>query len=834
MVTSTADDVNDANCTVASCTLRQAVNAANANNPGTGTNTITFSDTFSSAQTITLLAGSGGHLTVIGNVTIDATVGNRAVTISGGGAVQLFVVNSGVTLGLRGLTLANGSTGYGGNGGAIVNNGTVNITASTFSGNYAPRNVSNGGAITNGGTVNVTNSTFTGNSASNGGAINNGGTLNVTNSTFTGNNANSLGGGHGGAINNINNNNGGGGGTVNITGSTFTGNTASNDGNNSGYGGAIYNDTTSNRGGSLTLTLSILAGNSADVGPDLYKVVNTDGGGNVIGNTSGSFFSAGPTDRANVNALLGTLGSYGGPVQTVPLLPGSPAINIAACPMSLTSDARGVSRPQPAGGNCDAGAFESQGFTAGTFTGDGQSAKVGTAFGSAVGLTVSSANSEPVAGGQVTFTITPATMGGASATFGTLAGCTLSATNTVAVCTIPAGGVVTSPTFTANGIAGNFTIVATANSVSPTSTTFHETVTPQTYIVTRTADDVNDANCTVASCTLRQAVKASNAYGTGAGTNTITFDATTFSSAQTITLSSAAGFGTLTPTHNVTIDATVGNRAVTISGGGAVQLFVVSSSSVTLGLHGLTLTNGNAGASGTGGAIYNNGTVNVTGSTFTGNQASLRGGAIVNNGMLQVTNSTFTGNMATTRGGAIGSSGTTTITGSTFTGNNGGTQGGAINKGSGTLTLALSVVADNTVSGTTGPDIDGTVTSGGGNVIGNTANTSGFVASDRTDVLIPGLGTLGNYGGTVQTIPLLPGSPAIDILACPMSLTSDARGVSRPQGTKLRRGCALRARASRRARSPATARARRSTRSLAAPWASPWAAPTASRWRAGR
>ena len=30
------------------------------------------------------------------------------------------------------------------------------------------------------------------------------------------------------------------------------------------------------------------------------------------------------------------------------------------------------------------------------------------------------------------------------------------------------------------------------------------------------------------------------------------------------------------------------------------------------------------------------------------------------------------------------------------------------------------------------------------------------------NVADPGLGTLGNYGGTTQTVPLLPGSPAID------------------------------------------------------------------------
>jgi hypothetical protein len=56
--------------------------------------------------------------------------------------------------------------------------------------------------------------------------------------------------------------------------------------------------------------------------------------------------------------------------------------------------------------------------------------------------------------------------------------------------------------------------------------------------------------------------------------------------------------------------------------------------------------------------------------------------------------------------------------------------------------------------------------------------------STCTNIIItdPKLGPLGNYGGFTQTIPLLPGSSAIDAgddTTCP---TTDQRGVSRPQG----------------------------------------------------
>ena len=59
----------------------------------------------------------------------------------------------------------------------------------------------------------------------------------------------------------------------------------------------------------------------------------------------------------NVDPRLGEPGDYGGFTQTIPLLPGSPAVD--AVPLeqcSLAVDQRGVSRPQ--GKACDMGAYE--------------------------------------------------------------------------------------------------------------------------------------------------------------------------------------------------------------------------------------------------------------------------------------------------------------------------------------------------------------------------------------------------------------------------------------------------------------------------------------------
>ena len=115
--------------------------------------------TFSCSGTITLTA----TITIAADTTIDGS--GQTVTISGNHAVRVFTVNSGVTLNLNRLTVADGSAS--GNGGGIYNSGTLTVSNSTFSGNSAGY----GGGIYNSGTLTVSNSTFSGNSASDGGGI---------------------------------------------------------------------------------------------------------------------------------------------------------------------------------------------------------------------------------------------------------------------------------------------------------------------------------------------------------------------------------------------------------------------------------------------------------------------------------------------------------------------------------------------------------------------------------------------------------------------------------------------------------------------------------------
>ena len=609
LVTRAADDVNNANCNSAAnggCTLRQAVNASNAMG-GIGTNTIIFAIDAPASAPITLTAASGGSLAPTANVTIDATAPPHTITLRGGGpgsGLGLFVVDGPITLGLRGLTLING-----GGGGAINNfGGTVNVTSSTFSGNFTSRD---GGAIFNtttnfngtstGGTLNILNSTFSGNIAGftlpgQGGAIYNGsGTVTVVGSTFSGNSS-SIGGGaisnfgmltvvnstfsgnttrfSGGAISNGNS-------PLTVVGSTFSGNTVT-DAN--GASGAL----SSGNLAMLRLALSTVAGNTAPFNPDIGATVTTDGGGNVVGDIGNTTGLTAPSDRlgtaaAPLNPLLAPLALYApGTVQTVALLPGSPAIDRAACPgdpttnATLVADARGIARPQLI--TCDAGAFESRGFTTSALTGNRQSAPVNAGFASPVGLTVSSAFNEPVAGGQITYTIVAS--GGASATFSAAGGCALTSA-TVAVCPIDATGIATGPAFTANGVAGAFTIVATATGIV-TPTTFTETNTAITPTpITTTTTLMSSLNPSTVGQSVTFTASVSGAGGPPTGTVTFKEGATILG---TGTLSSgAATFATSVLTSGSHAITAVYSGDATFAGSTSNTVTqVVTASGVTL------------------------------------------------------------------------------------------------------------------------------------------------------------------------------------------------------------------------------------------------------------
>lgn len=206
----------------------------------------------------------------------------------------------------------------------------------------------------------IKNSTLTGNSAGTacstsiscavgvGGAFYTiGGTVTLNNSTVTGSGAyrcSGVCGGMGGAVVN-------GSGNLAMNNSTVSGNSVS--GNSAG---GIFN------GGTATLQNSIVANNGRNCGGTI-----TSRGYNLSSDGSCDFSDNG--DRNNTNPLLGTLGNYGGPTPTIPLLAGSPAIdagNPSGCYDGqghlLTTDQRGMPRPDKPEdtSGCDMGAYETQ------------------------------------------------------------------------------------------------------------------------------------------------------------------------------------------------------------------------------------------------------------------------------------------------------------------------------------------------------------------------------------------------------------------------------------------------------------------------------------------
>ncbi|MEO8392801.1 MAG: S8 family serine peptidase, partial [Chloroflexota bacterium] len=240
----TTSDADLQTCTTApnDCSLRGAINRANAIS---GADSISFDATlFATPHTITLLSSLPP---ITSPLTIEGT-GANLVTISGANSYQVFKINSGTSLTLNKVTVANGKLLSGDqytSGGGFLNNGTLTINDSTLSANHA----NYGGAVDNLGTLTITNSTFSGNSADqHGGGILNAGGLTITNSTFSGNSAVH----QGGAL--FNN-----GAAGQITGSTFSNNSAD-------YGGAVANES-----GTLLLTVSGTAFNG--------NTATTDGGG---------------------------------------------------------------------------------------------------------------------------------------------------------------------------------------------------------------------------------------------------------------------------------------------------------------------------------------------------------------------------------------------------------------------------------------------------------------------------------------------------------------------------------------------------------------------------
>ncbi len=316
------------------------------------------------------------------------------------------------------------------------------------------------------------------------------------------------------------------------------------------------------------------------------------------------------------------------------------------------------------------------------------------------------------------------------------------------------------------------------------------------------------ANCAVGSttaCTLRDALAAATAIATSTNPATINFSPTVFLATNTAAQNTiTTTYGTLNlPSYTTIQGLTTGSGAsltnlITLNGNAANTVVTVASGVTSAVMNNLTIQNGYSTTSAAGGifdsgsltinnsAIVNNngpfvggigvssGTLNITGTTISGNGNANGniGGLYEYNSTLTVSNSTVSGNLGVYAGLYV-YGGTSTLTGVTISGNSG---FGLSEVGSGTLILGNSLVAGNT-SAISGYSPDLVKASGFTNTI-----SSSYVNTALTAVN-PLLAPLGNYGGPTQTMPALPSSPAFCLTessTAPGSTTTDQRGVTRP------------------------------------------------------
>jgi predicted outer membrane repeat protein len=219
----------------------------------------------------------------------------------------------------------------------------------------------------------------------------------------------------------------------------------------------------------------------------------------------------------------------------------------------------------------------------------------------------------------------------------------------------------------------------------------------------------------------------------------------------------------------------------------------------------------NRATGGNGGAIYHqDGALNFTGSLVAGNGAYSQGGGLwlYHPTAATVTNVTFTGNRAE---GAVAPSGyaiggafsiypsgpNVTLSHLTVTHNHAGWTGGGITVAApaSNVTIRASIVAYNTAANGGNPwnigkncDVGSPQMTNGGDVIEFPQRNLGD-GNDENCVAVPviadpRLGPLADHGGLVETVSLLPGSPAVDAAFAGCWSAVDARGAARPAGVR--------------------------------------------------
>ncbi len=746
--------------------LRAAIAAAN---PG---DTIAFAPSLSGTITLTT-----GAITLAQNITI-AGPGATTISISGNNASSIFIVNSGTSATISGLTLTSGAgtACYEGEicGGAISNQGTLIVNTVTFTNNTASSaSFGEGGAVYNdvGATLSVTNSSFSGNKAQFGGAIGSESpNSTIATSTFTSNTAQAgqddYPFAYGGAVYSDDD--------MTITGSTFTTNLATG-GSVENFGGAIVEDDCTNSG--LTMSGSQLNGNQAG------KIANSDvaGGGGAVYDDSGCTTQL-TSDAFSSNVASGTSDSYGGAVEadystSISLLGGN--IFTSNSVTSQTTNYYSGGGAIEITGNGDAGgnlAISGSGntFTSNTVTA-GPNAETG---GSADGGAIDEESGGLLDMSAATGTAFSQNVASATDTLGSAFGGAIeyywfeqdqgcgdqcskyrkpgpAAAHHAGRPAAIARAAVRKRQFHTHG---------TAKAITRELAFSHVQSTKRQPKVLSVA-----SNTIIATFTQNKATGGSAAYyGVSGGAMDVeeqpsfTISSSTFTSNQAGPSYAYAGAVSVNG-GPITITGSAFTTNSASNGGGAID---ISNSAMTLSTSTLTqnsATNPTQTGDG-GGAIWagNGGVSTVTQSTITGNTVAGNlsgtggGGALINDAMIQFTNSTITGNTSGEDGGGVelaAAGGCVTLTNVTLYANsatNG--AGGNLNVGS-NATITNSLFAHGSASN--GPDVytTGSLSSDDWNYIAT--NVSGAWSGNDDDVTGQGqitLAALADNGGATQTM----------------------------------------------------------------------------------